>query len=336
MRVFLITDEDSLWEVIEAIASPEFNDEFSISLKNYKPSQIKIQGGRYDNNIGTSAMYYYVDLQKKIRFSYAIARYGTQNVKKITEEESKNLEIFVEITEGSSIIETTISDVAGQFISGALQKMTGTQVTLVFLFGMAAFLGTSIFRAWLHYRIEEKRILLNSRRDEKNTEEKIHLIEALDRASKADVNRMSLFVNFARNDPDLAIIKNKADENYREKLKLARSVNSIESDGLSINSDAADELLKTFTPEPIPVQLNGLYKVEKANHIPLNYHLFSLADPQKNTIINNVKLMNLLAAGDVGRKIAETATRKELIGLQINGRLANDEIVDAEIVGLLI
>lgn len=328
--VYIIRDEDSVWAAIaELAARPDITD-CSVVFEKWQPSELYLRGTRYNATISFSAMAYLCDLQKKIYSTYASAKYGTYNSKLLSDEEKIALEIYISLAEGSSWVEK-LEEVVERFFKELLNKMTGRQIVLIGLCFAVSYFGASTYKAYNESKLEERKAELEAKRQDDETKFKLALLQEQHYAEEQDIKRFEMMTQLATSNVALARIVQDSQDHYKQRLKLASKAEVMSANKVVVSGPVASELLKVHRPSPIALQLNGIYTVAKTNHKPQDGHMLTLTSKEDGRTFNAF-LPNLFAGGENAALIAN-AYKKRPVGIKVNARMQDGEIVNAEIVG---
>lgn len=326
-----IRNEETLWAALEAIAADGGDrTQHTIIFEGWEPTSLYVKGEKYKGTISFTVMEYLCEMQKRIYQAYAVANYGTHDTRKLNAEERRALEIFVSVKDGSSLVDALEKSLTA-FLLKLADKLTAKHIIVIALGSVAIIYGTSVWKASLDKQLEIKRMELQDQKDQKEAQIKLEMLAQLKYASDADKRRDELLLRLAETNADFARILQDGQELYRHRLRVASKTELLSTDSVAISGNVAAELLKTHREAPIPVQLNGIYMVAKTNHQVMHGHMMTLT-PVDGGLSFNAFLPELFAGGEHAEIIAN-AYRKRPIGVKVNARMSEGEIISAEISG---
>lgn len=123
-------------------------------LENLEPLRIKLIGSQFNGGLTYSVMKGLVDLQEGINRSYCIAQYGDSNLRRLTNDEIKQLELIVTLEKGSTDIIGNLAELTSN-LNKLLKDMSPTQKTYII---MAIIFGVMGYFAWDRWLEHEKHI----------------------------------------------------------------------------------------------------------------------------------------------------------------------------------
>lgn len=94
----------------------------------------------------------FVEMQAQINKSYALAKYGVPDVRKLTKEELDALEIEVTVEQGSSIVEINIDGFLTKLTQELVGKMNATEIMFTVLGAAVIWGGVTVFKRFLDNR----------------------------------------------------------------------------------------------------------------------------------------------------------------------------------------
>lgn len=327
----IINDEESLWRAVEIYASGGYRKNQTLIIQSWAIGELYLKGEEYNGKISYSAMRHLCDLQTKIYQSFALAKYGTKNANRLKQNERDALEIFANVDEGSSDINGYSEEIILNFAKILTEKMTPEQIFLALIFFIALFFGERAFRAWVNKSIEERKIELEEKRNDKDAIERKQMLDMLNYRDDLDLKRYEMLSQIASNNLIPAQIMNEAEEHYTERLKLASRVSSLSIGDVTVSAPLASELLRKKRQEKLPIQLNDEYSISKTNHTQPDGHILNLTSIKTGQSFNAF-LPNLFAQGE-NQEYLNKAYLKQPIGINVIGYIKNGEIIDAQITG---
>lgn len=119
-------------------------------LNNFEPLHIKLIGSQFHGSLTSSVMKGLVELQEGINRSYCLAKYGSDDLRKLTDIEIKKLELVLTIEEGSTDIFGDITELINS-LKELLKDMTPKQkfgVIMAIIIGLSGYFS---FSKWVEY-----------------------------------------------------------------------------------------------------------------------------------------------------------------------------------------
>ncbi len=126
----------------------------SEKLVNLEPLRIKLVGSQFNGGLTYSVMKGLVELQEGINRSYCIAKYKENDLRCLTNDEIKQLELIVTLEKGSTDIIGNLAELTSN-LNKLLKDMSPTQKTYII---MAIIFGVMGYFAWDRWLEHEKHI----------------------------------------------------------------------------------------------------------------------------------------------------------------------------------
>ncbi|PHM63029.1 hypothetical protein [Xenorhabdus ishibashii] len=136
-QAFTIKSEDDFYSFINTMMSKENldSDQFDfpdIKFIGWPTININVKGdpSRYKSSITASMLFGIASLTEEIQRAYAVVRYGSQNLQRLTNADKQLLDIVYHISEGSSQANGTTEHLingASSVFRAAIGRMTGRQ-----------------------------------------------------------------------------------------------------------------------------------------------------------------------------------------------------------------
>jgi len=250
--VFVVDSEQMVYELLERYLDDGLviGDPGSLDFRGYPPLKIKMSGEHFHGTITPKVMKAFLELQKSIYKSYALAKYGEENVNRLTKAEKEALEIVVKVEDGSSLFEID----AQAILTEMVRNMSGEQAVAVILVVSAMSLGAFAYKAYLNNRKEIRERELTSEEDLRRLEQVVAL-------SEQETKRMEIMGRFVASNPAAARSLENSVQAKDEMLSSFTGADSVEIDGFTVSNEVASELVKTKRTPSIIDRLDGLYRV---------------------------------------------------------------------------
>ncbi|HAY0633742.1 TPA: hypothetical protein JS389_003678 [Serratia marcescens] len=109
---------------------------FDMTFAGWPNLHINVKGEKFHSSLTSSMVAGLTSMHESFQRAYAIAKYGTPNLQRLTNEDKQSLDIIFRISEGSTDSDTDWSDTinhAIEFLKGAFEGMTGVQKMTVLI-----------------------------------------------------------------------------------------------------------------------------------------------------------------------------------------------------------
>lgn len=250
-----ITSEDEAFALLKGLIDK------SISLPNelvtfngWPKMSIRLQGENFKSSLTPDLMKAFIELQSNIYRSYALTKYNSPNVRSLTQEERKQLEIVVTVSEGSSILDVDLQGVLEKMAVEMVGKMEPTHLVVTILGIGLVWAGHSAYNKYLDSRVQ-------IRQTEVKSEEQRAMIEHLKFSSEQETERTRLITNLAAENSKVANVAALADDTRAELLKRGSKADTFEMQGVTISGGIADELSKNARRKSEEIRLDGEYRI---------------------------------------------------------------------------
>ena len=158
MSVFEIKSEDEAFGLLPSDLTAE-----SVSFSGWPVLRPKIEGEDFDGSIPTRIMPEALELQKEIYRTYALAKFGKSDIRKLSRTDRRRSEIVVKVEEGSSSFIMPLIDILN-WISKA--KMS-PQPTIVIVALTTVFGGGWYAKKIINHREEARKLVSLSQEETK-------------------------------------------------------------------------------------------------------------------------------------------------------------------------
>ncbi|MDM6729867.1 hypothetical protein QUG33_10470 [Citrobacter braakii] len=137
----VIDSADSFWNVVEDFlnrdaAGPNVDLPVDLDFQGWPNLHINVKGDKFHSSLTSSMVYGLAGMHESFQRAYALAKYGTSNLQRLTNEDKQSLDIIFKIKEGSTDSDTDWSGTINQFLeflTGAFEGMTGVQKMTILL-----------------------------------------------------------------------------------------------------------------------------------------------------------------------------------------------------------
>lgn len=133
--VIMIDNAESFWDAVEKFLflddiEPGADLPIDLEFRGWPNLHINVKGEKFHSSLTSSMVYGLANMHESFQRAYAMAKYGTANLQRLTNEDKQSLDIIFQIKEGSTDSETDWSGTINQFLAfltGAFEGMNGTQ-----------------------------------------------------------------------------------------------------------------------------------------------------------------------------------------------------------------
>lgn len=320
-----IKNEDDAFKAIqELLEGGNFKGE--IILEGWPKLQVRLVGDKFESSITPSVMKSFLELQNLVYKSYAIARYDTEDTRKITKEERDELEIKVKVEEGSSIFEVDFQAVLLKFVEKAGETMPPELMAATILGLGVLWVGKTSYSSYLNYRKDV-------RLSEAKTEEQREMLTSIQEQSKQETARLELLTKLLIQQPALENISRQTYDTRTEMLRGFSTADEATVDGVTVSGEVAHELVTNARRKAVEKRLDGYYRITRVD--------------SSNPDEFRVKVRKHKAALEFEAVLEDSsldATKKEVLQfaewerttvfLNINAKVLDDDIKQATILGV--
>lgn len=255
----VIQSEDDAIHLLEKVVNGELevNPE-TLSFENWPKLVLHLEGPKYHQSVTPTVMNGLLDLQREINRAYALARYNTVNTRSLTKKEREDLEITVEVEDGSSTLEINLQEILLKFIELTGAKMEPVHVVITVLGVAGMYFGSSVIKSYLEHRrqIREKEI--------KSEEDKL-LLSNFRFASEEETKRTKIIAELAKKDYRVENIEHSAHDAHTSIVKSVTSANEVEIQGVPIDSQVAHILVQNARRKSEEVRIDGKFILLKVD-----------------------------------------------------------------------
>tara|TARA_B100000700_G_scaffold193440_1_gene212998 strand:+ start:1401 stop:2450 length:1050 start_codon:yes stop_codon:yes gene_type:complete len=229
-------------------------DHVEIRFEGWPTLEILVKGEGYNGTITPSIMHGFIEFQKAIYRTFALTRYNSVNINKLTKDDKDALELWIKVDEGSSLFSVDFQQLLERFVDRVGDKVTPKSLVIIALIVAAGYVGDSSFKSY----VENRRL---TRIAELESQERIAELEERQYADRLDVERMQILADATRDEPRAANIREYADEARLGVMKSLRGSEEASVAGVTLDGEVATELTKNARREAHEVRLDGLYRV---------------------------------------------------------------------------
>ncbi|HBQ1170934.1 TPA: hypothetical protein L7K29_000883 [Klebsiella aerogenes] len=231
----------------------------SISFAGWPNLTIRLTGEKFNRSLTPSVMKGFVEMQLQINKSYALAKYGVPDVRRLTKEELDALEIEVTVEQGSSLVEVNIDGFLTKLTQELVGKMNATEIVFTVLGAAVIWGGVTVFKRFLDNR-KDTRLAEISKEGEKE-----HL-RTMQIMSEQETKRLQVIAEMIAEKP---LLDNMDRMSYDAKTQMVKSFvrsDTAQIDGVTIDSEMAKELVTNARRRSVEMRIDGIYRIEEVNN----------------------------------------------------------------------
>lgn len=267
----IINSEDEALELLgRVLRGEEKFDINNIEFGEWAKLKIRLTGDDFHSSINATVMKGLLALQDGIYQSYAIAK-DLDSTRFLTQQERSDLEIDIEVSEGSSILGIDIQELGEKFITSTVDKMPSEYILIVFILFGLGWAGNKAWNTYIQAKSNEKIKELESvAKIDEQKQNMVHQLEVLKEANKnaldhAKINQenMKLFTQTISLNPKLKEIADVVDDSKETMIRaMANSgADTVEIQGISMDAAVVKELVTTPKNKWLPSRLDGIYQI---------------------------------------------------------------------------
>lgn len=253
-----INSENEALEFIKNYLSGKSLPE-NISFGEWPSLTFRLTGKKFNKSLTPSVMKGFVEMQAQINKSYALAKYGVPDARKLTKEEYDALEIEVTIEEGSSIVEVNFDGFLTKLLHELAGKMSPQDMVVTVLGAALIWGGVTVFKSFLSNR-KEVRLAEIAKEGEK-----AHL-QTMQAMTEQETERLKVLAGIIEQKPLLDNMDRMAYDAKTEMVKSFARADTAQIDGLTLDSEMARELTKNARRRSEEMRIEGIYRIEEVSN----------------------------------------------------------------------
>lgn len=319
----IINSEDEAFEFIQQYLSGHSLPE-DISFEGWPNLTFRLTGKKFNNSLTPSVMKGFVEMQSQINKSYALAKYGVPDSRKLTKEELDSLEIEITVEKGSSIVEVNIDGFLTKLMQELVGKMSPQDIMITVLGAALIWGGVSLFKKFIDNRKEIRMSEIAKEGD------KAHL-KTMESMSVQETERLKVVQKIIQQQP---LLDNMERMSYDAKTEMVKSfvrADTAEIDGITLDSEMAHELTKNARRRSTEMRVDGIYRIEEVNNTDpesFKVKVRKVGDDQRLTCV--VQDIFLDESGNKGA-LQRAEWERKPVHLSINAKHVDGEIKSAVI-----
>lgn len=325
MDKIIIGSESDAINLLEQVVNGEIEiDPNNLDFNNWPKLVLHLEGPKYHQSVTPTVMNGLLDLQREINRAYALTRYNTSNTRSLTKEERKELEIVVEVEDGSSELEIDLQEILLKFVEMAGAKMEPQHILITVLGVAGMYFGGSIIKNYLDNRRQIRESELKSESDKL-------LISNIKFSSEEETKRAKIIADLATRDYRVQNLENFAHDAHTSIVKSTLSAEEAEIQGVSLDKEVANILVKNARRNVEELRIDGTFKLLKVDARDPDKFKVTVRNCDSNEELDAVVQDDSLSRSY--KKILQKAEwSRKPVKLKINAKGLGDEIRSAIII----
>ncbi|HEK0816007.1 hypothetical protein [Pseudomonas aeruginosa] len=320
-----IRSEEEAFEAIERLLTG-VSFKGRIELEGWPKLKVRLVGEKFESSITPSVMRSFIELQNLVYRSYAIARYETDDTRRLSKEERDELEIQVKVEEGSSIFEIDFQDVLIKFAEKAGESMTPELMAVTVLGLGVLWAGKTAYGSYLNYRKEV-------RLAEVKSEEQRDMLSTMQALSREETQRAQVLNRLLLSQPSLAAVEQQAYDARTEMLKGFATADEATVSGFEVSQDVAKELVTNARRRAVEKRLDGYYRVVRVDSSDPDSFRVKVRR-RKSGVEFEAYVENDTLDGEMKETLQYAEWERTTVFLNINAKVLDGDIRQAVILGV--
>lgn len=242
--VLKITSADQAWALFKfATEAKQLPENIQIIFEGWPTFEMKVKGKDWDSTVPTRVMGPLLEIQKDLNRAYTQICYGTDNLRKLKEDERDLLEIVVRVEKGSSDFQANLANQLTELGKAAVGKMSGKEIVTAVLGIALVYGGVEINKAW----VAQRQAAVQS--------------EQTVKLSAQETERLKIFAQAVSAAPVLAEVKADREDSQNRVLKSLHPTDSIALPGVQLKGAEAAEITHQDRARATDVDISGTFRV---------------------------------------------------------------------------
>lgn len=253
-----VKSEKQAFELLEQYLSGKGLPD-KINFSGWPTLTIRLTGEKFNKSLTPSVMKGFVEMQSQINKSYALAKYGIPDVRRLTKEELDALEIEVTVEQGSSLVEINIDGFLSKLTHELVGKMNATEIVFTVLGAAVIWGGVTVFKRFLDNRKDTRLAEIAKEGDKEH-------LRTMQVMTQEETKRLQIISEMVAQKP---LLDNMDRMSYDAKTTMVKSFvrsDTAEIDGVTIDSETAKELVTNARRRSVEMRIDGVYRIEEVNN----------------------------------------------------------------------
>lgn len=313
----VIRSEADAYEVLERARDQKLGPYNSIVFDGWPTLNLYLKGDKFHQSLTPTVMKGLLEFQKGIYRSYAIAKYGNPE-KRLSHIERDELEIRVDVHEGSSDLGINFQELAEKFVLQTAGKMDSQDVVITLITIAVLYFGTSAYRSYLENR-KEVRIKEISDDTQRKT------LEVLQYTGAQETERAHILADLAKGHQKVDEIVQIAFGAQTELIKAMAAGKTSKVDGIELTAEVAESLTQNARRKSEEVRLDGVYRLIKLDWTDPSKFKVKVYNT-KTGITLDAEVQDDSLTGQYKEALREAEWSRSPVMLKINAKTFGDDI----------
>lgn len=251
-----IYSEDDAFAALRAV----LNDEAAglPDFEEWPDLHVILRGPQFDGTLTPGVMRGFVEFQYSVYRSFAAAKYGIPDARRLSEDEKKDLEIIVHVEAGSSVLEVDIQALLEKLVVSVAGRMTPNEVIILAISLALIWSGTTLLRNFLNNR---KEVALK-KLDEDG---RARLVAAVENLKKDEKDNLRTFGSVLNENARVLMAHQIAQQGQTDLLKGFSEADEVEIQGQTISGEAIRYMARSSRRKAVEMELEGLYMIRRVD-----------------------------------------------------------------------
>jgi hypothetical protein len=300
----IINSEDSAFEYLEKSLKGNFdNKNVNFNFDGWPKLEINVKGDRYDSTVTASLMRSLIELQVHLNWAYGQIIYGKDG-RSLTDEERASIEIVYKIEKGSSHVVADLSGFFTELGKSAVEKLTGKQIVTTVVGVAALWTAASSYSTFVES-------------SQKELEEN---------------NRHEVTMKLIAKEPKMAEIQNEQVEKLLSIIKSVPDADQVSIGKTTLSKAQLFEINKLDRKKTEIKRIDGKYKIISLKNRDNDFRIEVERETDGETF--STTLTKGFISLDEMTSITKAFTLNTTISLNLIGRIRDDSIYSAQIIGV--
>ncbi len=312
----VIRSEEEAYEVLRRARDRELGPYNSIVFDGWPTLNLYIKGDKFHQSLTPTVMKGLLEFQKGIYRSYAAAKYDHPG-KRLSEQEREDLEIRVDVKDGSSDLDINYQELAAKLLEQMVGKMDSQDIVVTIVTIAVLYFGNSAYRTFLENR-KETRIKEISDETQRET------LSALKYTSAQETARAQIIADLARDSSKVDNIAQIAFDAQTDVVKAMAAGKSAKVEGIELTAGIADSLTQNARRKSEEVRLDGVYRLIKLDWTDPNKFKVRVFNT-KSGISLDAEVQDDSLTGKYKEALREAEWSRSPVLLKINAKTFGDD-----------
>ncbi|KMN47934.1 hypothetical protein VL04_00655 [Chromobacterium violaceum] len=312
----VIDNEEEAFVVLKQALEGRFEGQVIVpEFHNWPVITFRYSGERYHGTLTPSMMKGLIEIQEGLNRTFASLVYEHNDARHLRDDERSSIEYTAKVEEGSSLVTIDLSTMATQLVNQMAAKMTGTELVIVALAGMAVWGAKAAYSKYLDTKTRQRELDIQHKMSANMVENTRILTEAITR------------------DQRLPAILSLADNARHTLIRGATTADAVELNGEALDHGTVMSLAQARRERARSVQLNGNYYIRMVDtshpdmvklkvESVLNGQLFSATFMDETLEHRHIELLQ------------RAEWNREKVFLAINGSELRGQVTSAEVLSV--